>query len=200
MLQQQHRHFTRQGRVNKEGNTVNPRMAFYEDLEKEIKRKDKGDHMVVGLDANEDMRRGATNRFFKRMGMEETVMKKKTSPPATCQRNEKREPIDGIFMTKGIEATALGYLPFREGEQFDQRAVWMEIDCGNVLGMRVPEMKNIQLTCGIHSLVSKYNIKLKDKLKKEKPIKEMENIKKKAKETGWQQDLEKDYNRIQVKI
>ena len=47
--------------------------------------------------------------------------------------------------------------------------------------------------------MSKYNTKLKEELKKEKLMEELETIKKRAKEIGWNDELEKDYNKIQLR-
>ena len=114
--------------------------------------------------------------MFTKMGMEEAILKKNSSPPATHQMNTKREPIDGIFVTKGIGVLKAGYLPFGEGGQSDHRALWIELEANRVLGMTVSDMKKIQprrLTCSIPSLVSKYNTKLKEELKKEKLMEEL---------------------------
>ena len=45
---------------------INPRTAFYEDLFEEItKWKEAGDHLIIGIDANEDVRTGLTFETFR---------------------------------------------------------------------------------------------------------------------------------------
>ena len=81
VMQQQYRYLKDKGRVEENGDTTNPRKAFYEDLRNEIEEwKEEGNQIIIGLDANEDVRTGATHRFFKDLGMEEAIIKK--SKPA----------------------------------------------------------------------------------------------------------------------
>ena len=57
--------------------------------------------------------------------------------------NVKREPIDGVFVTKGTAALNAGYLPFGERGKLDHRALWIEVDSKELLGMSPPEIKKI---------------------------------------------------------
>jgi hypothetical protein len=88
-----------------------PRQAFYTDLGNDIEKwKEEGDRIIIGIDANEDIRTGDTCEFFQMMGMHEVILQtyKRLNPPATCDKNNNREPIDGIFVTTGIPITSGG--------------------------------------------------------------------------------------------
>ena len=81
---QHQRHFTRNLR------DADPRHAFYDDLFDEVTRwKTLSDHIVVSLDANEDVRTGLTAETFHSLGMHEIILKLHghRSPPATCNKN-----------------------------------------------------------------------------------------------------------------
>ena len=82
---QQQRHFTRNLR-----DTI-PRQAFYDDLFDEItKWKTLGDHIIIGLDANEDVRTGMMYETFRSLGMTEIILKLHghRSPPATSHMRQ----------------------------------------------------------------------------------------------------------------
>ena len=83
---------------------VDPRQAFYDNLfDKITKWKELGDHIIVGIDANEDVRKGKTHEMFCMLGMTEIILQHHRNPPATCNKNNNREPIDGLFLaTPGI--------------------------------------------------------------------------------------------------
>ena len=70
-----------------------------------------GDHIILGIDANEDIRSGKINSMTKLLGMRDAVLDlhDQTEPPETCNKNTQRVPIDGIFVTPGIMPTAGGY-------------------------------------------------------------------------------------------
>ena len=84
-----------------------PRTIFLEDLKTTIQPWiDAGDQVIVGIDANEDVRQGATHSMFRSIGMKDAILTKyRTSPPETYQRNFQRKPIDAIFVTTGIKIT-----------------------------------------------------------------------------------------------
>jgi hypothetical protein len=90
-----------------------PREALYEDLCMESADWiEEGDQLIIGIDANEDVRTGATAEFFKALGMRKAILAKhnQVSPPATHNRNNQRQPIDGLFVTPGLKAVAAGNL------------------------------------------------------------------------------------------
>ena len=85
---------------------------MYEDLYEEAKQwKEQGDHIIIAGDVNEDVRTGQTEEFFKALGMREVILEKHSSdcsPPATHNKNNKREPIDGIWATEELQVNGAG--------------------------------------------------------------------------------------------
>ena len=111
-FQQQHRY------LRKHNSDADPRQAIYDDLYiacSEWLRL--GDQLIVGIDANKDIRTGHTAEFFATLGMHEAILTRHSerSPPATHNRNHSRQPIDGFFMTPGLHVTAAGYEAFGVG-------------------------------------------------------------------------------------
>ena len=100
VLSQQERYF--QG----EGSDPDIHKQFIEDLTTAIGRmRDNGDHVVLGMDANEDIRTGSVTLALEDVGMLEGMISKHrgASVPATCATNQSRTPIDGIWISPGIE-------------------------------------------------------------------------------------------------
>ena len=110
---QHERFFNRNNRPDDE-----PRQALYSNLFQEVQIwKATGDHVIIGIDANEDVRTGQTLEAFRAMGMREVILEahKTARPPATCDKNHNHEPIDGLFATPGIRIVAGGYSAFNSG-------------------------------------------------------------------------------------
>ena len=76
--------------------------------------RDFGDHVVLGLDANDDVRDGEVSAALAEIGIEEAVIKnhKGESVPATCARNTQTKPIDSIWTSPGLDVLRCGFLPF----------------------------------------------------------------------------------------
>jgi hypothetical protein len=122
-----------------------PREVFYQDLKKDISKwKNDGCHIIIGIDANEDVRTGHTAEFFKDLGMREIILHthKKKSPPATCDKNNNRQPIDGIFATFEINITTGGYFPFNSGCSSDHRPIWIDVPYNSIFGHATPPIVN----------------------------------------------------------
>ena len=81
-MQQHCRDLTEKGTVDDNGNTINPRKVFYEDIFKETEEwKEEGNHITVGPDANKDLRISTTHRLFRDLGMEEAILAKRKKAP-----------------------------------------------------------------------------------------------------------------------
>ena len=61
--------------------------------------RDFGLHVVLGIDANDDVRDGEVAVALAEIGIEEAVIKnhRGESVPTTCARNTQRKPIDNIW-------------------------------------------------------------------------------------------------------
>jgi hypothetical protein len=94
-----------------------PRIAFCEDLRALSLWIEDGDQIIVGLDANDDLREGVVNTMFTSLHMKAAIREHYPSwdSAATCNASAYRKPIDGIYTTGGIEIQAGGYRPFDEG-------------------------------------------------------------------------------------
>jgi len=97
-----------------------------------------GDHIVLGLDANEDVCSSAVQKELANIEMFEAIIchHPTKSVPGTCNTNESRKPIDGIWISPGVEILRCGCLPFDSYDGFssDHRMVWVEIDNVSILG------------------------------------------------------------------
>ena len=102
--------------------------------------RDNGNNVVLGMDANYDVREGEVTRALWEIGMFEAVVSnhKEKSVPATCAKNTQRKPIDSIRTSLGLTVLRCGFLPFHDtyGFQSDHRLVWANICNENLLGHR----------------------------------------------------------------
>lgn len=196
-VQAQHERF-----FGKEGRDEGPREAFYTDLMADvIAWKALGDHIVIGLDANEDVRRGDTATIFASLGMREVILDAHAnkSPPATCDKNMNREPIDGIFATPGLGILAGGYSPFNSGCPSDHRYLWIDITYQDAYGYPAPplvspEVRRLKTTD--LKMVKKYNARVHLTLQCAGLFDALTSVSERASSLGWSLTLEDEYNRI----
>ena len=181
---------------------VNPRQAIYSDLAKEINNwKAEGNHIIVGIDANEDVRTGDTNKVFQSLGMRDAIIHRfqPRSPPATCAKNKSRQPIDAIFVTPGIRLTAGGYAPFDTGCPSDHRYLWVDVSYIDAFGYSSPPLippAVRRLKTKDPKMVKRYNDKVSLRLNTEGLAEALFRVEFQAKTDGWSQELEDEYNRI----
>ena len=101
---------------------------------------DFGDHVVLGLDANDDVRDGEVSAALAEISIGVAVIKnhKGVSVPATCARNTLRKPIDSIWTSPGLDVLRCGFLPFHSVYSFpsDHRMIWVEICNQSMFGHR----------------------------------------------------------------
>ena len=181
---------------------TDPRTAFYEDLYEEIiKWKEMGDHLIIGIDANEDVRTGLTSETFRAADMKEIILNTHTakSPPATCDKNTNREPIDGIFTTANIRLQAGGYSAFSSGCPSDHRYLWIDVSFQDVFGHKSPPLVSPpirRLNNRNPKLVERYNTQLKKAYQTHHLPEALEALEIRATTEGWSSTLEDEYNRI----
>jgi hypothetical protein len=126
----------------------NPREAFWEDLVKELKpwvdspqaheqeegrepsaHQRGGDHVVVTMDMNEDVRDHMAVRHLRQLGLKEIITHRHgMDGPRTC--NKGSTPIDGIFVTAGLLDSQCGYLAVAH----DHRRLWIDLDATRIFG------------------------------------------------------------------
>ena len=120
-----------------------PRDAIYKDLFQAVTEwKNNGEHIIIGIDANEDTRTGTTLDTFRAMGMKDIILQTHghRSPPATCAKNHSRQPIDAIFVMPGIRLAAGGYSAFNSGCPSDHRYLWIDISFHDAFGYSSPPL------------------------------------------------------------
>ena len=83
-----------------------------------------GDHDVLGLDVNDDVRSGVVQKELANVGIFEAIIRHHPtkSVPATRNKNESRKPIDGIWTSPSVEVLhRCGYLSFDSYNGFFSR-------------------------------------------------------------------------------
>ena len=197
MNQQHRRYLTSKKRIDE------PREAIYKDLFEEILRwKEEGNQLIIGMDANEDVRTGSTAEFFLAAGMKEAILdrNKESSPPATYNRNNRRQPIDGIWVTPGLTATTAGYEAFGKACPSDHRAVWANFTYEEAFGHSTPPLiapTTRRLRAEDPRLTECYNERLTEALQKGKLAKRLFKLEEEATLKGWNTKYEAEYNQIQ---
>ena len=178
-----------------------PRQAIYEDLQTQINVwKANGENIIICIDANENILEGVTCQFFQENDMEEAILS--THPnkpsPATCNKNEHRVSIDGIFCTHGLIPVAAGYRPFHEGPKSDHRILWVDFVKKSVLGNESPRMKPPsarRLKTQDPRMIKKYNKQTHKAMLSRGLYKKLEEITTEAK-SGWLPQLTEKYDAL----
>ncbi len=99
---------------NSHGKDICPRVAFLQDLCSEIKDfKEEGDHIILLLDGNTDMRRSDLQYSLENCQLREVILEKHgTQGPSTYTRNNTNTPIDGLWATPSIEIQVSDYFAY----------------------------------------------------------------------------------------
>lgn len=96
---------------------TDPRTKMLEDLVEECKVwTEQGDRLILGMDANEDVRVCMEN-IKDKLSLVDVVLDNNVdkSPPATHNKNNQRIPIDGIWASASLQIHRSSYAPFGEG-------------------------------------------------------------------------------------
>jgi hypothetical protein len=118
-----------------------PRQAFLTDLSQEIQESlNAGYHLIVLLDANDDMRNSNTSMTLSHLTLREAIMDHHGSlAPSTYKQNSSHTPIDGIWISPGLDITGGGYLPFDQlFSDTDHRGLWIDISFISAFGCKIP--------------------------------------------------------------
>jgi hypothetical protein len=188
--------------LGKNNDFRNPRKALLEDLVTAIRGwMESGDHIILGMDANEDVRGGDVNSFLQQVSLREVILElhSDSSPPATQNRNHQRQPIDGLWASPGISISQGGYLAFGDGCPSDHRGLWFDVEYSVALGQRPPNMVLPQpkrLKSKDPRTAKKYTKLVKKKMKELDFESRVLQLQSRAQD-GWDSRLEKDYNSIQ---
>jgi hypothetical protein len=179
-------------------------MALYEDLFMECTEwMDEGDQLIIGIDASEDVHTGAMAEFFQTLGLRNAILDKhsQSSPPATNNRNNQRQPIDGLFVTPDLRAVPARYSAFGAGCPSDHCVLWADFTYTDAFvlsstplvspGVRRLNTKNPRL-------VEKYVQQLRKQLVHSGLAKRLFSLELCATQRGWSSSLQDDYDDIQA--
>ena len=141
------------------GITSCPRKLFREQLMATLRQwREKGDRLVLFIDANEDMRDGPIQReLSSALDMYDAVQEVgDANPVATHQRGSRQ--IDGVWVTRDLQVARACFLPFHLGVG-DHRAILLDVRSSSLLGrpsslIQKPTMRRLQ--CWIHSVKRRY--------------------------------------------
>jgi hypothetical protein len=141
---------------------TDPREAILDDLKVEIVQwQEEGDVIVLGMDANEDTRSKTISDFFEELNMKNAILTRHShlSPPATHTRNKNREPIDGIWVSKGIDPIGAGFLACGDACPSDHVALWVDFNQSDLLGEKLESfaVSINRMKSDDPRLVTKYN-------------------------------------------
>ena len=91
-----------------------------------------GDHIVLGIDCNEDVCSGDIAKQLEQIGLQEAITKKhRNNGPRTYDRGSK--PIDGLFVSEALHNNRCGYI-----HTFSDHAVlWIYIPMVTALGHKL---------------------------------------------------------------
>lgn len=179
---------------------TDPRTKMLEDLTKEAEQwANEGDLLVIGIDSNEDVRSTEMKKFCDRLGLVNAILDrhKDKSPPATYNRNQKREPIDAIWILAALQVSGAGFLGFDCALPSDHRALWVDIPYEEALGYAFAPMdcgSRRKLNSRDPRLVKKYCQRTKALLQKEDIPGRLCRIELHARCNGWNEVLEDEYN------
>ena len=110
--------------------TREPRQAFLEDLATQLQHwRHEGNEIILGIDANDDLRNGVVTKRLANLGMREVILERHQhrGTQNTFHMNKRNKPIDGIFASSGVRVIASGYFDFSEAYPSTHRALWADI-------------------------------------------------------------------------
>jgi hypothetical protein len=155
----QHRkRFLEQGQLQRE-----PRQALLDDLAGLIHEwKDAGEHIVLMMDAHEDVRTGKMKDFLELTDMRDVVISMQGND-APHNHIDGSKPMDGIFATRSVGCVQAGYSSFVDGVQGkrpDHRCIWIDVRLQTVFGHCMPPVQKAafrQVKCNDPRVVKKFN-------------------------------------------
>ena len=115
--------------LQKKGISEDPRQCFIVDFLNEVQSwLEQGEHLVIGLDLNEDIVTSAFTAQLAQFGVREINCFLHDSPPPTYLRGS--TAIDGIYVSSALTHSSCGYLPFLG----DHRPSWIDISYSSLFG------------------------------------------------------------------
>ena len=147
---------------------TDPRQAFMDDLVAFLtERQASDDHLVVCLDANEDLTvpSNPVSSGFAAIRLRDGLFTRHDPAlaPPTHQRGSR--PIDGVFLSSVLPSSPSGYLPFGSAVG-DHRPIWLDLDVRTLFRSGTPDSSHPlvarRLQCSDPRVVARYNQVLND--------------------------------------
>jgi hypothetical protein len=102
-----------------------------------------GNLIIIGLDANDNVRKGPVNAMLKSRGLVEvhSAQHSHLPPRATCNQNTQDIPVDGIWASPSLDCSLTGYLGFGKIiiGKIDHCLIWADFTYESALGFQPPE-------------------------------------------------------------
>jgi hypothetical protein len=119
-----------------------PRRAFLVDLCEAISiAMEAGDHVVLFIDGNSDMKRSDLSKALQQLSLREIILSKQGQDgPATYRHNSTRTSIDGIWMSTGLGYEKCGYFAYNEVVPSDHRCLWVDLSFISAFGHNMPPL------------------------------------------------------------
>ena len=181
----------------------NPRVAFYEDLDAEMRSwLEAGDHIILGLDANEDIHAGLTREWTTRWGLVDGLQRLHPTLQrvATCNKNLSNVPIDGLWVSPSLNVLAAGMSGF--GELYpdsDHRLLWVDIHVQSLFGFLTPlpeKRPSESLPIKDPRAMKKYNTYVKQQFHQHKIMEKTFELERKAQTSTFNREDISQYNQI----
>ena len=121
----------------------NPRRAFVKDLQAALETwQAEGNLFIIGLDANDNVRTGDVNAMLRSMGLIDVHCDKHPhlTTTATCNKNQRGIPVDGIWASPSLDCISAGYYGFGElviGKT-DHRMIWADFSYESTFDFQPP--------------------------------------------------------------
>jgi hypothetical protein len=152
-----------------------------------------GEQLVLGIDANEDIRVGPFSQRMMEVGLVEICTYKhgKEGPPTYARGTT---PIDALYMSQNLLGSACGYLPI----PCDHRILWINIDIFDALGRSIPlsaSRPQQRLVLQDPRVVHKYVSTLTGIFEKEKFLQRLQSLQGRM-EKGVSDTMLLEYNKL----
>jgi len=110
-----------------------------------------GDHIILMLDGNSNMKNSDLSLALREIDMTEAILRRHgLQGQGTRKRNSTSTPIDGIWVTPGINVVKAGYFDSYEVVMnTDHRCVWIDVHFESVFGHDIPLAKR-KAARGLH--------------------------------------------------
>jgi hypothetical protein len=163
--------------------------------------KTSGNLLILGMDANEDIRDGNVAKLMESMAMTEAILNQHStkSPPATYNRNYQQQPVDGLWVTEGLEILR-GYTEFGGSAPSDHRSLWVDFHYTELFGHSIsPTIRPTarRLKSSDPRLVSRYIALTKRAFKEHGLFRRLHSLSVDMQRDGLNPSLEQEFNSIQ---